>query len=82
MKRTKIERLVKHTLLENAGVGTFEVIDSFLKEVEYARFEPVFTVRNIKSGWTCDVHGLAEYENHTVDWDYSTNGRFTDECDW
>lgn len=34
-------------------------------------------LQNIRSGWTLTAHGVGMYEDGTIDWDYSTNGRFT-----
>lgn len=33
---------------------------------------------NIKSGWSFLAHGVGRYPDGTIDWDYSTDGRFTD----
>lgn len=33
-------------------------------------------MQNIKSGWTLIAHGCGIYEDGTIDWDYSTGGRF------
>lgn len=33
-------------------------------------------LRNIWSGWTFTAHGVNIYEDGTIDWDFSTNGRF------
>ena len=37
---------------------------------------PMFTMRNIETGWTCDVHDIGIYNNYSIDWSYSTNGHF------
>ena len=37
------------------------------------------TMRNIETGWTCDVYGLGIYNNYSIDWSYSTNGHFEKE---
>lgn len=34
-------------------------------------------LRNIKSGWTFLAHGVGRYADGSIDWDYSTGGRFT-----
>lgn len=33
-------------------------------------------LRNISSGWTFTAHGTNIYPDNTIDWDFSTNGRF------
>ena len=33
-------------------------------------------MRSIWSGWTFRAHGVGRYEDGTIDWDYSTGGRF------
>lgn len=41
---------------------------------EYSAHNAV--MRNILSGWTFTAHGVNMYEDGTIDWDFSTNGRF------
>ena len=31
---------------------------------------------NTKTGWTLTAHGLVQYEDGTIEWDYSTGGYF------
>ncbi len=33
-------------------------------------------MQNTVSGWTFTAHGCGIYSDGTIDWDYSTNGRF------
>ncbi len=33
-------------------------------------------MKNTKSGWTFKAHGVQQYENGTIEWDYSTGGHF------
>lgn len=33
-------------------------------------------MRNVKSGWTFMAHGVQQYEDGTIEWDYSTGGQF------
>lgn len=33
-------------------------------------------VRNVASGWTCEVHGTVIYDDGTIEWDYSKGGHF------
>ena len=39
-------------------------------------FPDGFWLENINSGWICFCWGVAEYEDGTIDWNYSTNGFF------
>lgn len=33
-------------------------------------------MQNIASGWTFKANGVVQYEDGTVEWDYSTEGHF------
>lgn len=33
-------------------------------------------MRNTKSGWEFVAHGVVMYEDGTIEWDYSTGGKF------
>ena len=54
-------------IYENEGGGTYKCID-------YDGNTPI--MQNVKSGWTMHCHGVGQYENGTIDWDYSTGGYF------
>lgn len=56
---------------ENAGGGFYECTRSVT-----AYDPPAITMKNIRSGWTCDVHGLGIYPDGRIDWDRSSGGRF------
>lgn len=32
--------------------------------------------QNLASGWTFTAHGVAQYNDEKIDWDFSTGGRF------
>lgn len=34
------------------------------------------SMTNIKSGWTFIAHGITQYVDGSIEWDYSTGGRF------
>ena len=34
------------------------------------------TMRNVKTGWTCDVYDIGIYNNYSIDWAYSADGHF------
>ncbi len=53
---------------ENKGGGSFRCIRSG------PTGEAV--MQNVKSLWTCVVHGCGFYEDGRIDWDYSTGGHF------
>lgn len=38
-------------------------------------------VRSTVTGWTMTIHGVNVYEDGSIDWDFSTNGLFTDRDD-
>lgn len=56
---------------KNRGGGTFRCLQvgGFLRTGDA-------TVQNVASGWTCTAHGVTMYEDSTIEWDYSTGGRF------
>lgn len=33
-------------------------------------------MKSVESGWTMLVHGVQQYEDGTIEWDYSTGGYF------
>lgn len=33
-------------------------------------------MRRTITGWTCTVHGVKQFEDDTIEWDYSTNGHW------
>ena len=33
-------------------------------------------MRRISDGWTLLAHGICQYEDGTIEWDYSTGGRW------
>ena len=35
-------------------------------------------MQNVKSGWTFKAHGVQQYEDGTIEWDYSTGGHFAE----
>lgn len=39
----------------------------------------ICTMRNIETGWVCDVRDIGIYNNYSIDWAYSTNGHFEKE---
>ena len=34
-------------------------------------------VRSTITGWTMTIHGINQYEDGSIDWDFSTDGYFT-----
>lgn len=56
-------------IYKNQGGGTFRCIRSGHRIREA-------TMQNVASGWTLEAHGCGLYEDGTMDWDYSTGGRF------
>jgi hypothetical protein len=35
------------------------------------------TMRNVKTGWTCEVYDVGIYNNYSIDWSHSKNGHFS-----
>lgn len=35
-------------------------------------------VRSTVTGWTMTIHGVNQYEDGSIDWDFSTHGIFTE----
>lgn len=35
-------------------------------------------VRSTLTGWTMHIHGINQYDDGSIDWDFSTNGMWTD----
>lgn len=56
---------------KNRGGGTFRCLQvgGFLRPGD-ARMQ------NTASGWTMDAHCVTMYEDGSIEWDYSTGGRF------
>ncbi len=38
--------------------------------------EHVAYMERVKDGWSLAAHGVIEYEDGTIEWNYSTGGRF------
>jgi len=34
-------------------------------------------MERLSDGWTLTAHGVCQYEDGTIEWDYSTGGRWT-----
>lgn len=34
-------------------------------------------MERLKDGWTLTAHGVCQYEDGTIEWDYSSGGRWT-----
>ncbi len=60
---------IEGQIYDNEGGGIFKCI-----EENYTC--PI--MQNIKSGWTFRAHGTGIYEDGKIDWNYSTNGHFTE----
>jgi len=55
----------------NEGGGSYECIS-------VSPFTGDACMRNIKSGWTFDAHGIGVYPDGSIDWDWSKNGYFAE----
>lgn len=69
-ERTKFTPIPGHCY-KNIGGGTFKClrVGGFINEYDAI-------MQNTASGWTFTAHGCGLYEDGTIDWDYSTKGRF------
>lgn len=68
MKREKYTPVTGKTY-RNIGGGSYRCIKS--------SYEPTKAImKNVASGWTFTAHGCGIYEDGSIDWDYSTGGRF------
>lgn len=38
----------------------------------------VAVMQNLASGWTFKAHGVGQYDDGEIDWDFSTRGHFED----
>lgn len=66
-------------IYENVAGGRYLCTDVYPGEREAAR------MKNVETGWTLRAVGLVRYEDGTIEWDYSTEGRFADRpelSDW
>lgn len=77
MTRMKREKFTPKAgeVYRNQGGGIFRCLRS-----GYTAGEA--TMQNVKSGWTLSAHGCGIYEDGTMDWDYSTGGRFEGVQTW
>lgn len=68
------------TVYENKGGGTYRCVDSWQDVSEDPSWHcPLrWNARmvNTKSGWSIEARGLWLYPDGTIEWDYSTGGRF------
>lgn len=55
---------------KNQGGGSFRCLRSC------AMLPYTAVMQNVKSGWLFTAHDCGIYEDGTIDWDYSTGGRF------
>lgn len=56
---------------ENHGGGTFRCLRN--------KGGTTAVMQNVKSGWTFTAHECRRYGNGTIEWNWSTGGRF-EEC--
>ena len=54
-------------IYKNKGGGEFLCLRNYTYDA---------MMKNVKSGWTFMAHGVQQYEDGTIEWDYSTGGRF------
>ena len=42
----------------------------------YSEDNSTAIMERIKDGWRLIAHGICQYDDDTIEWDYSTNGHF------
>ena len=63
-------------------IPSFRPDDLFVLRRSRSRYRAIWQcgdtalVQNDVSGWTCLAHGIRQYPDGTVEWDYSTHGSF------
>lgn len=67
-------RPVAGTVYTNKGGGTFLCGDVWENDTPQRSY--CARMVNTKTGWTLTAHGLIQYEDGTIEWDYSTDGRW------
>ena len=75
MQGTRFEP-VRGQIYTNKGGGTF-LCQGGIHETPYTveKAYSAFMV-NTKSGWAFTANGLIQYEDGTIEWDYSSGGHF------
>ena len=58
---------------ENAGGGRFKCTSRESRTTAW--------MTNVASGWECYAHNIVRYEDGSIEWDYSTDGHFTDKAE-
>lgn len=49
-----------------------------LRKVADPYSEFTYRVRSSTTGWTMTIHGVNMYSDGSIDWDFSTNGYYTE----
>ncbi len=47
------------------------------KQRSLALGEHIAYMERVKDGWKLDAHGVIQYEDGTIEWNYSTGGHFS-----
>ncbi len=59
---------------QNRGGGTFRC--TYVSKGDTVEPSSNAGMVNVASGWTMLCHGLVQYPDGTIEWDYSTGGHF------
>lgn len=75
MFRTRFKPVEGETYINRNG-GAYKCVGS-IHETPYC-VGPAYSARlvNLASGWELTANGLIMYPDGTIEWDYSSNGRF------
>lgn len=60
-------KLQEGKIYKNKGGGEFKCLTSLSHGA---------WLQNVKSGWFFQAHVVTKYEDGSIEWDYSTDGRF------
>ena len=63
-------------IYQNRGGGYYRCITPPYLKFDYPDGEA--RMMNVQTGWTIRVAGIVQYEDGTIEWDYSHGGYFTE----
>ena len=69
-------------ILKNGSLYKLRDHEGYVLEVlRILRDDPysdyTYRVRSVITGWTMTIHGVNQYEDGSIDWDFSTDGYYT-----
>ncbi len=70
MEITRHAELKHGEIYKNRGGGTFKCIGRYHADA--------YEMQNTATLWTFTAHVITQYQDGTIEWDYSTGGKFDD----